>query len=41
MNNLSMPSAGGPAVGLSAGSGVKPHERRRFILMVLITINAL
>ena len=40
MSNLSMPSAGGPAVGLSAGSGVKPHERRRFIWMVLITITA-
>ena len=40
MSNLSMPSADGSAVELPARSGVKPHERRRFIWMVLITITA-
>ena len=40
MSNLSMPTAAHATVGLPAGSGVKPHQRQRFIWMVLITITA-
>ncbi|MGA1476935.1 MAG: COX15/CtaA family protein [Burkholderiaceae bacterium] len=40
MSNLSMPTAVHATQGLPVGSGVKPHQRQRFIWMVLITITA-